>query len=122
MNSGLSDKEEELVKRLTETGMNKKTAEVLVYTAHNEGTKSREMESELGLRQPEVSVAVQILRENDWLEKEEAKKKGKGRPVHVYNLKKNLRMIVSEIEEREREKIGEIENNIEKIDELISNI
>ena len=110
MNSGLSDKEEELVKRLTETGMNKKTAEILVYTAHNEKTKSRKMESELGLRQPEVSIAVNMLKE------------GKGRPVHVYNLKKNLRMIVSEIEEKEREKIGEIENNIEKIDELISNI
>ena len=53
-----------------------------------------------GLRQPEVSVAMRYLRENNWIDiREEKKSKGKGRPVKLYRLTVPMDYIVSKIEE-----------------------
>ncbi len=119
MSDGFSNKEEELVDRLIETGLNKNVAKTLVYISGREEIKSREIESEIGLRQPEVSIAMQDLREKGWVTKRDIKKEGKGRPVHAYSLEKNLDEIIDEIEEEEKEKIDEIKENLNKIKELI---
>ncbi|MFW6176158.1 MAG: ArsR family transcriptional regulator [Thermoplasmatota archaeon] len=119
MSDGFSKKEEELVERLIKTGLNKNVAKTLVYIAGRDEIKSREIESEIGLRQPEVSIAMQDLREKDWVAKRDIKKEGKGRPVHAYSLEKDIEEIIDEIEEEEKEKIAKIEENIEKIKKLI---
>ncbi len=119
MANGFSKKEKELVNRLIKTGLNKNVAKTLVYISGRDEIKSREIESEIGLRQPEVSIAMQGLREKNWVTKRDIKKEGKGRPVHAYSLEKDLEEIIDEIEEKEKEKINEIEENIEKIKELI---
>jgi len=122
MTDGLSVQEEKIVKRLTKTGMNKKSAKILIYLASVEETTSKKMESEMRLRQPEVSISINRLKDQDWIKKREEKKEGKGRPEHVYSLKKDLNEIIDEIEEKEREKIDDIKNNLKKIDELIDEI
>ena len=119
MANGFSKKEKELVDRLIKTGLNKNVAKTLVYISGRDEIKSREIESEIGLRQPEVSIAMQDLREKEWVTKRDIKKEGKGRPVHAYSLEKSLKEIIGEIEEEEKEKISEIEENIEKIKKLI---
>lgn len=115
MPDGFTEVETELIDRLYQTGMNKNVAKTLVFIVKEGETKSREIESGTGLRQPEVSVAVNDLMENDWITKDEVKKEGKGRPVHHYTLSKDFNDIISEIEEKEKEKVKEIEENIEEM-------
>ena len=38
------------------------------------------------MRQPEVSIAMRALRQNNWIEEHEVKREGKGRPMKVYKL------------------------------------
>lgn len=110
--------EKELIDRLYQTGMNKNVAKTLVFIVKKGETKSRDIEAGTGLRQPEVSIAVNDLMENDWITKDEVKKEGKGRPVHHYTLKKDLKSIISEIEDRENEKVEDIKENIQEIKDL----
>ena len=39
-----------------------------------------------GLRQPEVSVGMRVLRERGWVQAEPIPRAGKGRPMHAYRL------------------------------------
>ncbi len=113
---------EELIKRLSKTGLNKKAARVLLCIDKNDEIKSVEIESETGLRQPEVSIGVQDLKEKGWISKRNIKKSGKGRPEHAYSLNVDLEYVISDIEKDEREKIKELKQNIEKIKELVSEL
>ncbi len=48
------------------------------------GTK--ELVDRTGLRQPEVSVGMQVLRDREWVATEAIPRQGKGRPMHRYRL------------------------------------
>ena len=47
---------------------------------------TREIVEKTGLRQPEVSVGMQVLRTRHWVEAEAGPREGKGRPMHRYRL------------------------------------
>lgn len=117
-----SEEKQEFAKRLIKAGLNKNLAKTLVFVASKSETKSREIESVTDLRQPEVSIAMQELRDKEWITKRDIKKEGKGRPVHSYSLDKSIDEIISDIEEKEKERIQEIEENLEKINDLIESI
>jgi len=114
----LTDEKEELIDRFIKAGLQKNVARTLVFVASRDETKSREIEDATALRQPEVSIAMQELRERGWVSKRKIKKEGKGRPVHGYQLDKPIDEIIKEIEEKERECIAKIEENLEEIKEL----
>jgi predicted transcriptional regulator len=48
------------------------------------GTK--QIVEKTGLRQPEVSIGMNLLRERGWVETESIPRQGKGRPMHRYRL------------------------------------
>ena len=122
MSEKFNEDEKDLIDSIYETGLNRNMVKALVYIAKKGDAHSREIESNADLRQPEVSVAVNRLKERDWISKEEIKKKGKGRPVHHYSLKSDFEEIMDEIEEKEKRKIEEIEENLECIKDLSENI
>jgi predicted transcriptional regulator len=47
---------------------------------------TREIVARTGLRQPEVSVGMQVLRDRGWVQAETIPREGKGRPMHRYGL------------------------------------
>ncbi len=116
---GLTKEQKELVDKLIEAGLQKNIARTLVFVAGRDETKSRDIEDATNLRQPEVSIAMQDLRERGWVTKRDIKKEGKGRPVHGYRLDNPIEEIIKEIEEKERERINEIEENLEQIKKLV---
>ncbi len=111
----LSRRDESLVDLLIRTGMSKNIAKTLVFLSKREETTSVEIEKATGLRQPEVSIAMQELRRRRWVEKRDIKKEGKGRPVHAYRLAVPFDAIVDMIAREERAKIEDIETNIRKM-------
>ncbi len=100
----MGDREHEISDLLQSLELSKIVSKTVACLANTAEMTSRELEAAAGIRQPEVSAAMRVLRAKDWVvEREEKKKLGKGRPVKVYRLNIMLRDIVETLE---KEKIS----------------
>ena len=115
----LSDKEERIVKLLSETGLNRNIAKVVVFLSKVGEAISRDIERAANLRQPEVSLAMKELKDWRWVKERELKKKGKGRPLKSYKLTLDLKEIVSELVNKKREEIKRIEKDLLELEKLV---
>ncbi len=96
-------------------GMPKNLAKTLLFISQFDECQCAEVEQGADLRQPEVSIAMQELRKRNWVKKRNLKKKGKGRPVHIYKPAIELSEILKSFEQ---EKMQELENIKKDITEL----
>lgn len=71
---------------LQRLGAKRVEATLLDCLLENGSQGTKEIVDATGLRQPEVSVGMQILRERGWVEAEAIPREGKGRPMHRYRL------------------------------------
>lgn len=111
----LSRRDESLVDLLVETGLSKNVSKTLVFLSKRDETTSVEIEKATGLRQPEVSIAIQDLRRRKWVDKRDIKKEGKGRPVHAYRLSYAWNEIVGQLDRDQQTKLERIEANRRKL-------
>ncbi len=111
----LSRRDESLVELLIETGLSKNVAKTLVFLSKRDETTSVEIEKATGLRQPEVSIAMQELRRRKWVDKRDIKKEGKGRPVHAYRLSVAWGEIIGQLDRDQETKLERIESNRKKL-------
>jgi predicted transcriptional regulator len=111
----LSRRDETLVDLLIGTELSRNIAKTLVFLSKRDETTSVEIEKATGLRQPEVSIAMQELRRRKWVDKRDIKKEGKGRPVHSYRLNAPWSEILTQIDREEQSKIDRIEANRKKL-------
>ncbi len=81
-----TEKEEEFANLLIEIGTKRNVAKVLVFLANTPEATSRAIERGTDLRQPEVSIAMRYLIEQNWITSRESKAESKGRPVKIYEL------------------------------------
>ncbi|OPZ42523.1 MAG: hypothetical protein BWY93_01789 [Euryarchaeota archaeon ADurb.BinA087] len=95
--------EEELADLLIKIGLKRNVARVLVYLSHNSEATSRDIERGTDLRQPEVSLAMAAMIEQDWVENREIKAENKGRPVKIYRLSRPVGEITDTLEKAKRE-------------------
>ena len=115
----MSEKEYEIVELLRKLDMNRPVALTLASLSGGDEITSREIEYISNLRQPEVSIAMRYLKDNDWVEiREEKKTEGKGRPVKLYRLITPLEEIVQTIEKKVILESRSILENIEKLKRL----
>lgn len=111
----LTEVNDKLAKYLIISDIPRSVAYTLVYIRDKGEVTSVEIERETGLRQPEVSIAMQWLRRKGWINKRNMKKEGKGRPIHGYRLSKGFNDILDEI-------IGELTSKINEINETIDQL
>jgi predicted transcriptional regulator len=111
----LSEVNDKLAKYLIISDIPRSVAYTLVYIRDKGEITSVEIERETGLRQPEVSIAMQWLRRKGWINKRNMKKEGKGRPIHGYRLSKSFNEILEEIIQDLTNKINEINDNIDQL-------
>ncbi|MEM4170721.1 MAG: ArsR family transcriptional regulator [Thermoplasmata archaeon] len=95
---------------LIQLGLPKNIAKTLAYLRYHEDALAVDIEFNMELRQPEVSVAIQYLLSKNWIKKKNVKKEGKGRPVRIYRLNKPFDEIIKEIEEEKKDSISKIES------------
>lgn len=96
----MGSNEYEMIELFRRINVNRPVALTLACLVKGREISSQNIEMISGLRQPEVSVAMRYLRENNWIDiREEKKSKGKGRPVKLYRLIVPMDCIVSKIEE-----------------------
>ena len=91
-------RDEEVAELLTDIGIKRNVARVLVFLTNNGEATSREIERGTDLRQPEVSIAMRYLKECNWIDVRESKSESKGRPVKIYTLARPISEIMDTIE------------------------
>ncbi len=118
----LDEKDNKAVRLFSELGMPKNLAKTLLYISQVEECRSADVEQGADLRQPEVSVAMQELRRRGWAKKRDIKKKGKGRPVHIYKLTSDLPKILKSFEKEKMKEVENIRQDLNQLTNLISTI
>ncbi|MCL4453324.1 MAG: ArsR family transcriptional regulator [Candidatus Thermoplasmatota archaeon] len=111
----LSEEVNKLARYLMMSDIPRSVAYTLVYIKDKGEITSVEIERETGLRQPEVSIAMQWLRRKNWIVKRNMKKEGKGRPIHGYKLSRDFNEILEEIINEREKKIDDIKNTINQL-------
>jgi predicted transcriptional regulator len=115
----MGEVEYEMVELLRRLNINRPVALTLACLSKGEEISSQCIEMVSGLRQPEVSIAMRYLRENDWIDmREEKKNQGKGRPVKLYKLTVQMETIIDTIEENIIAESNSILQNIERLKNL----
>lgn len=71
---------------LQQLGAKRVEATLVASLALDGALGTREIVEKTGLRQPEVSVGMQVLRSRHWVAAEPVPREGKGRPMHRYRL------------------------------------
>jgi predicted transcriptional regulator len=116
----LDDKDLEFAETLRSLGVQRKVAILITYLANVEEASSRDIEMGSNLRQPEVSIAMRALRDNDWVSEKEVRRGGKGRPMKVYSLLTPIDEIITHFEEEKQQESAQTMESIQKLKELIS--
>ena len=73
----LDEKDLEFVDALRSLNVPRNVATMITYLANTSEATSREIEMGTDLRQPEVSIAMRTLRQNNWVEEHDVKARGK---------------------------------------------
>ena len=107
------------VELFSELGMPKNLAKTLLYVSQVDECRSAEIEQQTRLRQPEVSIAMQQLIKKGWVTKRDLRKKGKGRPVHIYRLTSSLDDILKGFEQEKIKQIDAIKKDLSSLKAII---
>mgnify|MGYP002682146391 FL=1 len=116
----LDDKDMEFVETLRSLSVPRNFATLITCLANVDEAASREIEMGSDLRQPEVSIAMRTLRDNNWIEEKEIKREGKGRPMKVYSLKAGIDDVIKHFEEEKLHESAQAMESIQRLKQLIS--
>jgi predicted transcriptional regulator len=115
----LDEKDDKAVQLFAELGMPKNLAKTLMFISQVDECRSADVEQGADLRQPEVSVAMQEMRRRGWVKKKDLKKKGKGRPVHIYKLTRPLPQILNTFKDEKMKQVETIKGDLSELHNLI---
>jgi len=116
----LDDKDMEFVETLRSLSVPRNVATLITFLANVDEASSREIEMGSDLRQPEVSIAMRTLRDNNWIEEKEIKREGKGRPMKVYSLREGIDSIIKHFEDENLHESAQAMESIQRLKQLIS--
>ena len=97
-----------MVEILSEAGIPKNTARVLTFIAVAGRTFSAQIQEGTGMRQPEVSIALKELSERKWISRQSVQREGKGRPIYVYRLRRDVMEIVESVEKEQDRRVRQV--------------
>ena len=96
----LDENDHIFIETLRNLGMSRNVATTMAYLMNVDEASSREIEISTGLRQPEVSLAMRLMRNQSWVNVRSEKKPGKGRPIKIYSLAAPVDEIISYYEDK----------------------
>lgn len=115
----LSGREKRIADLLSRAGLNDKIARIVVFLSVSGESSSRDIERGADLRQPEVSLAMNDLREMGWVKERDVKLRRKGRPTKLYKLTLDLKDIASEVINKKEEELKKIKQDLEELRKLV---
>jgi predicted transcriptional regulator len=114
----LDKKDLEFVEAMRSLDVPRNVAMLITFLANVSEASSREIETATRMRQPEVSIAMRTLRQNNWVEEGDVNAEGKGRPMKVYMLSVPLNMIIQHYEEERNRELARAMESIQRLREL----
>jgi predicted transcriptional regulator len=115
----LDKEDDKAVQLFVKLGMPKNLAKTLLYVSQFDECKCADVEQGTDMRQPEVSIAMQELRQRGWVKKRELKKKGKGRPTHIYKPTTRLSEIWKVFEQEKLKEVEHVKKDISELKNII---
>lgn len=116
----MDDKDLEFIEALRSLKVPRGVAALITYLANVSEASSRDIEMGTDLRQPEVSIAMRTLRQNNWVTEREVKAEGKGRPMKVYKLGMPIEEIIKHYEEVKNSESAQALASIQRLREMIA--
>jgi predicted transcriptional regulator len=116
----LDEKDLEFVDALRSLNVPRNVAALITYLANTNEATSREIEMGTNLRQPEVSIGMRTLRQNNWVEEHDVKLDGKGRPMKIYKLGVPIEKIIKHYEEEKNSEAAQNMKSIQRLKEMIT--
>jgi len=114
----LDEKDLEFVEALRSLDVPRNVAMLITFLANVSEASSREIETATRMRQPEVSIAMRTLRQNNWIEQRNIKTEGKGRPMIVYKLSVPIEEIIQHYEEERNRESARAMQAIQRLKEI----
>ena len=114
----LDEKDLEFIEALRNLKVPRNVATLITYLANANEATSREIEVGTNMRQPEVSIAMRSLRQNNWVDDRNIKADGKGRPTIVYKLNVPLESIINHYEEKSKQESAQAMLSIQRLKQL----
>jgi predicted transcriptional regulator len=114
----LDDRGLELIEALESLTVRRNVATVIVHLTRLDEATSKEIETWSGMRQPEVSIAMKMLREHGWIAERDIKREGKGRPMKRYRLTVSIEDIIEYYEKEKRSEISQFMQSIQRLKEI----
>jgi len=118
----LDKNEEKLVELLQRFGYFHIDAKILTYMLRKKKAVSRQVERDMGLRQPEVSIGMKKLRKRGLIGKTTVRTAGKGRPTDNYHLKMKPDAIKVYIVKRADAQIAEKVSHLNELKPILEDI
>ena len=112
------EKDFEFIRGLQNLGMNRNVASLVTYLKDVTEGSSRDIEIATGMRQPEVSIAMQTMRAMNWVTEHEVKGDGKGRPMKYYALRSTIDEIIGYYEAKKNQEAAQTMEAIHRLKEL----
>ena len=116
----LDEKDLEIIETLQSLGVPRNAAKLITCLANVTEASSREIELGTNMRQPEVSIAMRTLRNNNWVEERDVKTEGKGRPTKIYTLSVPIEEIIKHYEDVKNNESTQAMESIQKLREMIA--
>ena len=91
---------------------------MITYLANTEEVTSREIEMGTNLQQPEVSIGMRTLRENNWVNERDVKVGGKGRPMKIYKLGVPIGEIIKHYEDVKNNEAAKTMQAIQRLKDI----
>lgn len=110
-----TETEEEFANLLIDIGLKKNVAKVLVFLVNTQEATSWALERGIGLRQPEVSLAIKYMVEQGWVTTGATPSAKKGRPNKVFSLAMPVKDIMAAIEKNTKNEVNKQLNLVKKI-------
>ena len=114
----LDEKDLEFVSALRSINVPKNVASLITYLSNVDEATSREIEMGTNLRQPEVSIAMRTMRQNNWVEERDVRTEGKGRPMKIYKLGVPIGEIIKHCEEEKNNESAHAMQAIQRLKEI----
>jgi predicted transcriptional regulator len=114
----LDEKDLDFIDALRNVKVPRNLAALITYLANTQEATSREIEVGTNMRQPEVSIAMRTMRQNNWVEQRNIKADGKGRPTIVYKLNVPIDKIIQHYEEEKTYEAARTMQAIRRLKEI----
>jgi len=115
-----NERNSEIAQCLQNLGINKSVAQLIAYLKDMNERSYRDIERAIGLRQPEVGIAMRFLRERGWITERKIGEDAKARASKIYALRQTLDEIIIYYEEMEKKESVRLSKSIRRLKEIHS--